>query len=329
MKLLAISLAMLFFAAAPVQAQYYKNKTIEIIVPTDAGDAYDLYARLIGQYLPNYIDGKPQIMIRNMPGASGLKMAEYVYTSNQAGTTIGAMNSTSMIYQLFEPTRFDASKFGLIGTAASSTFVCGTFHTSKIKTFEQAQKEQVILGAVAPSSPPYQYPAFLSRAAGLKAKTIPGYSGVSQVLLAIERGEIDGICLDWASALVMRPQWITEKKFNVLLQIGFTSNPELTAMGVPSVWNYVDPQYRKAVELIISQQVLTRPYVVPPGTPDDVLAILQEAFAKVMTDPQFLADAKKMNLTIAPVPNDQLQEFFDNLFQLPQEIKNQAKELIK
>jgi len=157
-----------------------------------------------------------------------------------------------------------------------------------------------------------------------------GYAGTADIALALERGEIDGACgWDWASFKSQRPDWLRDKKVNVLLQVGREPNEELTQMGVPSVWKYVKTdEARKIVELVIGQQVFQRPYVVPPGTPAEQVATLRKAFDATMTDPQFLEEAAKLRIDISQLPGSKVQEVVQTLYATPKDVVEQARRAI-
>ncbi len=191
--------------------------------------------------------------------------------------------------------------------------------------------KEVPFGAVSPNESTHDYAYMLRRTAGANYKVVSGYNGTTEIGLAMERGEVVGSCgWDWASVKAQRGDWLRDKKLNVLLQIGLERNDELTKMGVPHVWDYVkDDTNRKVVELVIGQQVFQRSYIAPPEIPAAPLSILRSAFDATMTDPQFLADADKLRIDIAPLPGAKVQEIVQKLHATPKNIVQAARAAIR
>jgi hypothetical protein len=186
------------------------------------------------------------------------------------------------------------------------------------------------MGSLGPGSSLFDYPQFLRREAGAKFKVVRGYKGSNDVLLAMERNEIEGICgLDWSSLRSQRPEWVKHNRMHVILQTALDANEELTAQGVPNIWKYVkDDDSRKVLELIISQQVFGRPFKLPPGVPADRVAILRKAFDATMNDEAFLADAEKMALEIAPASGQRVQDVVAKMYASPPHIVKRAREAL-
>lgn len=329
-----VAAACLVIAAQPLSAaDFYAGKTVEIIIGSGVGGGYDRYGRTVGQYLVKYLPGKPTLVPRNMPGAGSMKAAEYVYRlAPKTGTTIAILQPGA----LFEPAvndklkfNYDPAKFEMIGSANSGTRLCVTYHTSKIKTFEDAMKMPSTMGGNAPGSSTTDYPEFLNQLAGAKFNIINGYNSTSKVVLAMERGEVDGVCgFDSASFASQRPDWYGTDKTHIILQMGITPDPELEKMGVPSIWKYVTGRNREVVELILAQQEFHRPFVAPPGTPRDRLNELRAAFDRAMTDKGFLADAKKLKLDLAPKPGQVVGDLIAKVYDAPQELRARASKAL-
>jgi tripartite-type tricarboxylate transporter receptor subunit TctC len=322
------------FACWPVHAQdFYANKTINFIAGADVGGGYDIYARAIARHIDRYIPGKPTIVVQNMPGAGSKKAAEYMFAqAPKDGTAIAILFPGAIVGPLLEegPARFDPKQFEYLGTADSSTRVCVTWHGSKIKTFEDAQKGEGILGASAAGGSSRDYGFMLNNLAGTKFKVVSGYKGSNEISLAIERGEVDGMCgFDWTSIKSQRPDWVQDKKLNILVQMALEPEEELTKMGVPHIWKFASGENRKVMELIISQQVFGRPFLVPPGTPPDRVKILRDAFAATFKDKEFLADAEKVKIVISPLSGGEVQKVVKSLYEAPKEVVDRAKKAIQ
>lgn len=279
----------------PVVAKdYYAGKTVEMMIGSGVGGGYDRYGRSVGRHLVQYLPGQPTLVAKNMPGAGSMKAAEYMFNiAPKDGTAIAILQPGA----LFEPAvnhelkfKYEPAKLEMIGSANSGTRLCVTYQKSKIKTFEDALRMTATMGGNAAGSSTTDYPLFLNSLAGTKFKIINGYDSTSKVVLAMERGEVDGVCgFDSASFASQRPDWYGTDKTNIILQMGLTPDPDLEKMGVPSIWKYVKGENRKVAEVILAQQEFHRPFVAPPGTPREQLTLLRTAFDKTMRDKEFLA----------------------------------------
>ena len=331
----ALLLCLSAWAAAPVSAaDYYTGKKVDFVIGSDAGGGYDVYARNIGKHLGRFLPGNPNVIPRNMPGAgSGTAAASLYRLSPKDGTVIGALFPGVIVGPLLEDRAqnlFDPNKFEYLATADSGTRVCITGPMSKVKTFEDAQKQKTVIGASAAGGSTRDYAAFHKNAAGAQFDIVSGYKGTADILLAIERGEVDGLCgLDWTSLKSQRPTWLEQKTVNILVQDGIDTEHELDALGVPPIWKFITKESDKApVELIVSQQVFGRPYVAPPGVPAEQVKMLRDAFEAVMKDEAFLADAKQGRLDISPLRGEKVQEVVAKLYAAPKEVVQRAKQLI-
>jgi tripartite-type tricarboxylate transporter receptor subunit TctC len=316
-------------------ADFYAGKTLEFIIGADVGGGYDIYARTIARHLPRFIPGSPTIVPKNLPGAGSGRAAVFLSTvAPKDGTVIGALFPGAIVGPLLEDQsqiQLDPTKLEYIATADSGTRVCATFQNSKIKSFEDAQKQKVLLGASAAGGSTRDYAAMLKNTAGMKAEIISGYKGTADITLAMERGEVDGVCgWDWASLKSQKPDWVRDGKLNILIQTGLEGDPELTARGVPIVWNFIKyEETKKVVELVVSQQIFGRPYVAPPGASPEQVKTLRAAFMATMKDKQFLEEAEKARIDILPSPGEKLQEVVQRLYASPKNIVDRAKAVIK
>ena len=335
LKASALLLCVSAWAATPVSAaDYYAGKKVDFVIGSDAGGGYDIYARNIGKHLGRFLPGNPTVVPRNMPGAgSGTAAASLFRLSAKDGTVIGALFPGVIVGPLLEDRAqnlFDPNKFEYLATADSGTRVCITGPLSKVKTFEDAQKQKTVIGASAAGGSTRDYAAFHKNAAGAQFNIVSGYKGTADILLAIERGEVDGLCgLDWTSLKSQRPTWLEQKTVNILVQDGMETEHELDALGVPPIWKFITKESDKAaVELIVSQQVFGRPYVAPPGVPAEQVKMLRDAFEAVMKDEAFLADAKQGRLDISPLRGEKVQDVVAKLYAAPKDVVQRAKQLI-
>lgn len=328
--------ALLALAASPAAAQdTFAGKTIELIVGAPPGGGYDIYARLVARHLGRNIPGNPSIVVKNMPGAGSAKAAQYIATiAPKDGTSIAGIMPGAIMGPILDEKQealFDPTKVQYIGTANTGTRVCATLKTSKIQTFDDTLKVPAKFGGSAPNDSTYEYGYLHKRTSGAIYDVVAGYRGTAEMVLAMERGELDGLCgWDWSSFKSQKPEWLSGNKANVLLQVSLDPHPELTKMGVPTVFQYVkNPDDRKAVELVISQTVFHRSYIAPPGTAPAQLAALRKAFDATMADKAFLEDAEKMRVDIAPLPGAKIQEVVQNLYATPKDIVERAKKAIR
>jgi tripartite-type tricarboxylate transporter receptor subunit TctC len=324
--LAAIALAAALPATTAIAADHFAGKSIMVTVGTGPGGGYDRYARTVARHLPNHIPGKPNVIVQNMPGAGSAKAAAYIYkVAPKDGTAIGAIFPGAIMGPLTKPKlaeQYDSTKFNYIGSADSGWRVCITFHKSKIKSMADAMKMQTVVGASASGGSTADYAMALNALAGTKFKVIAGYSGSKAILLAVEKGEVDGLCgYDWTSLNSARSAWIKEKKISILVQAGLDNNPQLTKMGVPNASTFLKTERQKAIyKLLVSEQKFGRPYVLAPGTDPKVVKILQTAFNATMKDAAFLKDAKKVRLAINPATGPEVQKLVEGLYASPKDL---------
>ena len=330
-KILAVATAAL--ATAPANAQYYAGKTIEFIVGTGPGGGYDTYARVVARHMPKYIAGTPTIAVKNLPGAGSAKAAAMIASvSPKDGTSVGIVFPGVIIGPVLDPGMtklFEPSKFIYIGSADSGTRVCVTYATSKIKTLADAQKMKTVLGASAAGGSTRDYAHMLNHTTGTQFQVVNGYKGTADIFLAVERGEVDGLCgLDWSSLKAQRGSWIAEKKLNIIVQTAIETEPALNELKVPHIHQLIKNEAdRKAADLVMSQQVFGRPFILPPGTNPEAVKILREAFLKALADPALLAEAAKMRIDINPIDGERVQKLVESLYVMPQDVVERARKI--
>jgi tripartite-type tricarboxylate transporter receptor subunit TctC len=333
-----VALGTVVIAAWTVPAgayDFYAGKTVDFIVGNAPGGGFDIYARAIAQQLGRHIPGNPTIVVKNMPGAGGARAGHQISTvAPKDGLTIGSIMPGTIMGPLLDDkpdTSFDPAKVAYLGTANTGTYICVTFDHSKTKTLEQALTQKTIMGGIAPGNSTNDIANLVKKMTGAQFELVSGYKGTLDLALAIERGELDGVCgWNWSSAKSQKPDWISAHKLNFLAQIGLQPNPELAGMGAPEIWPYIkNEESRKVVEVVVSQQAFERPYFIAQGTPADLVATLRAAFDATMRDPQFLADAGRMSIDVSPLPGAELQEMVQKLYGTPKAILDQAKRAIR
>ncbi len=305
--------------AAPAAAQdvgeFYKGKTLSIIMGTGPGASYDLYGRTIAEHLTRHIPGNPQIIVEYMPGAGGVIAANNIFnTAPQDGTKL-LLSHAIAISEKLEPTgvRFQSAKFQWLGAYDAIVQALTLWHTAPAQSIEDLKTKPVIVGAFSKTHFTYQWASLLKDAlgAGGNYKIVTGYKGGNDCNLAMERGEIHGWTASWESIQGARPQWLTEHKVKMLAQFTLQRAPYLK--DVPTLIELSPPDKKDIAEFVISGTPIARAMAVGPGVPADRVAALRKAFDELMKDPAFLADAKKRGLEITPYTAAQVQALVNRL----------------
>src|SRR5215831_10604097 len=331
-----VALAALAVMASPVcAADYYAGKTINFIVGTDFGGGFSLYARAIARHLPRYIPGRPTIVLKNMPGAGGAVASTWLYQmAPRDGSVIATVSPNAILGRLFGDHRmgYEPARFNYLAAAEQSTRLCVTFEHSAVRTLADALVRSAIIGATTVGSPTREYAAIVRRALGARFEIVSGYKGPADLFVAMERGEIDGVCgIDWSALKAQQPDWLREGKLNLLVQAALTPHPELAALGVPTPWAYIKDEIdRKAVELMVEfQRAFGRTYMAPPGVPAEVVQILRKAFTEVLRDPDFLAEAGTLRIDVTPQAGEENQRIVQALHARPRHVVERLKQIVE
>jgi tripartite-type tricarboxylate transporter receptor subunit TctC len=324
------------FCASSVFAQepFYKGKVIRIIVATAAGGGYDLYTRTMARHLKKYIPGEPTIAVENMPGAGHLIGANYVYkVAKPDGLTVGHFIGTLFLQQLLgKPgVEFDAVKFNFIGVPAQDNYMIGLSSSTGITSVEQwlASKTVVKIGGIGAGSATDDIPKILAATIGLPLQVVAGYKGTSEVRLAFNSGEIQGICNAWES---FKSTWRKELEANeVALVLQAIPTRHRDVPNVPLAIDYAKTEEaKKMIRAVVHTIAPTvRPYVLPPGTPKDRVEILRRAFMSTMKDREFLAEAEKAKLDINPLDGAALETHVKEVLNLDAALIPRLKEILK
>ncbi len=318
----------------PVWAQksvedFYKGKRIDLIIGYAPGGGYDLYARLVARFLGNYIPGKPNVIPRNMPGAGSRTAAIFVYSvAPQDGTILAtADQSLSAEQAMGQKLPFDVSKFIYIGNPNADNNTTVTWHTSGVNTIEDAKKKEIPMGATGGSTSS-QYPTAMNAMLGTKFKVVVGYPGGNDINLAMERGEVAGRGSNaWNSWKATKPDWLRDKKINILVQIGLTKAPDLP--DVPLLMDLAtNDADRAALKLLSASTTIGRPIFTTPGVPPERVKALRDAFNAMIKDPAFLDEAKKLNFDINPVSGEELQKIVTEVVATPKAIADRLQQVI-
>jgi tripartite-type tricarboxylate transporter receptor subunit TctC len=297
-------------ALAQPAAEFFKGRTIKIVVGFGPGGGYDLYARLLARHLPAHIPGAPSVVVENMEGAGSVRAANFVYeAAPRDGSVIAAVNQNAPMYQLLggAGARFRAEEASFIGSLAHSNEVLYVWHTSGITSLEQAKAREVVLGAVAVTSDSYIYPTVINGLLGTRFRIVNGYTTGQALNLAVERGEVMGRGgTSWASIQSSRPTWMQEKAINILVQVGPRKEDELA--DVPLLSDLItNDDDRRLLGVIALPLALGYAYWLPPGVPADRVAALRDAFAATAADNALLEEAAARHIIIRPQPGATLE----------------------
>ncbi|MDB5650067.1 MAG: tripartite tricarboxylate transporter family receptor [Hyphomicrobiales bacterium] len=315
-------------AQAPSVEAFYKGKTIELYVGTDPGGGYDLYARLIARYLGRHMPGTPSIVVKNMPGAGHLRMANWVYgAAPRDGTVIAAAPQSVAIEQVLgtEGVQYDARQFTWIGRVAPVVEVTYTWHTSPTKTLDDARRRETIMGGSGVASPTVFYLNALNQLAGTKFNVIPAFPSNAETNLAMQRGEVEGGSKAWASMKVDNAEWLRDGKVNILVQYATSRDKDLP--NVPLMMELGrNEDERRALNLFAMGNAMGRSIMATPGIPADRIAALRKAFADTMSDPELIAFTREKKIDFGPtLTGEELQKLIEETLALPPHVIALAK----
>jgi tripartite-type tricarboxylate transporter receptor subunit TctC len=332
----AAALTLLAMSTAPAQdavAQFYRGKQINLYIGTSAGGGYDTYARLLARRFGSYVPGNPAVVAQNMPGAGSNKLAGFMYSvAPKDGTAVGAIFSGAILQPLIgdTPTQHDPSKFIYLGNANNEVFICVARADAQVKSFKDALSQELIVGASNEGGSSRDFTAMLDNVLGAKLRIVTGYAGSNEIMLAVERNEVQGMCgVGWSSVAAQHPQWLENGFARIIVQLASKGHPTMDKMGIPLAIDFAKTaEDRQVMELIYSQLIFGRPYVLPPGTPPDRVAALRKAFMAALQDPEARAEAKKMNLDLDALAGDEVQAEVAKAFAMPARIVERAKQAL-
>ncbi len=312
-------------------ASFYRGRTVTLIIGSSPGGGYDLYGRLVARFLGRHIPGNPSLVVQNMPGAGSNVAAAYIYNvAPKDGSVIGAIFMGAVVDPLFGEAKrstHDTAKFNYIGNANSDAYVCLVRSDAGVNSLADVFEKEIVMGASAEGASTRDFPSLLKNLLGVKFKIVAGYPGTREINLAMEKGEVQGGCgQTWSSVAATYPAWFRDKLVKPLVQESNVGYPELDRMGVALSREFAKtPEQKQILELVYSQTTFGRPYVVAPGVPQERVEALRKAFMAAMTDPELVAEAKRINLDIGPIPGDELQALIAKLYATPQDVVDKAK----
>jgi tripartite-type tricarboxylate transporter receptor subunit TctC len=301
---------------------FYRGKTIRLLIGSNVGGGYDAYARLLGRHIGRFIAGHPAIIPSNMSGAGGNTVLNYVYTvAPRDGTVIAATSPGSLLDPLLgdkSAIKHDPLKFNYVGSATGEVFTCMVRTDAEVKSFEEAFSKEVIIGSSGGTT--HDMPRALVNVLGVKFKLISGYRGTADIMLAVDRGEVQGICGQGVANISwQRPDWFRAgSPVHVLAQESIAGDPELTKRGVPRTLDFAKtPEQRQILEIVYAQGVFTRPFVMAPDVPQERVEAIRLAFMQALADPELLAEAQKQSLSVSAMSGVDLDKMIRKIYATP------------
>jgi tripartite-type tricarboxylate transporter receptor subunit TctC len=312
-------------------AEFYRNKTVQILVGVNVGGGYDMEARLIARFLGKNIPGNPTVVAQNMIGAGGIKMANYLYAvAPQDGTAIGMFPNTLIAAQAVAigGVQYDANRFSWLGSMSVSPLTFGVWHTAGVRSLADVQTREIIAAASNPGAITYTFPRLLNEMLGTKIRVVSGYQGNSTMTLAMERGEAQAVTNSWDSWRATHLHWIREKKVVLLVQSEPKSDdPELA--GVPSIQDLArNADDRRVIDLVIAGDAMGKPMAIAPDAPPERVRALRDAYDATLRDPDFIKAAIAARTEINAVPGRQLQDIVARVLSTPADLKARARKII-
>ena len=324
-------LASLFAAPALAQSpEPYRGKQLRLVISAGTGGGYDAYARVLARHLERNVAGQPQVVLQNMPGAAGMVATNWAYNAApKDGTVLLATYNALLPEPLFgnPAIQFDPLKFEWVGSIGKQQNVCATWHANPVKTIEQALGRQITVSSTGATGFSATMGLVLNALVGTKIKVVLGYA-TNEMRLAVERGESEGICgLSWSTLKASNPDWIQNNRLNVLVQTGSKPHSELPK--VPLLVDLVKGENdRRVVELISFSEDMGRPYVMPPGTPKEMVLAMRRGFDATMKDPAFLEDARKAMQEVDPLTGEEMEDSLRRNYAVSKDLVRRAAELL-
>jgi tripartite-type tricarboxylate transporter receptor subunit TctC len=313
-------------------ADFYRGKTITISVGFSAGGGYDLHARTLARLFGKHLPGNPSVVVKNVPGAAGLVLMNALSnTLPKDGTEFATFDRGMALEPLLDPekARFDSLKLNWIGSTDNDASTCFSWHTSPVKTFDDLLKQELIVSGTGTAGDAVLFPRLLNAVLGTKFKVITGYPGSTESLLAMERGETQGFCsMGFVTLEVTRPQWVRDKKVNILVQFALQKNKDHPEVPLALDFAQTTPD-RQAIEFAVSPNLFARPFAAPPGVPAVRVTALRKAFNETMADPDYLADAAGRGMHVQLVTGEEIETVLQKIYAIPKTVVARVKQAVK
>jgi tripartite-type tricarboxylate transporter receptor subunit TctC len=316
---------------ALAQNSQFNAKQVRLIIGFGAGGGYDQYGRIVGRYIDKHLPGNPTIVPQNMPGAGSIAAANTIYANSpKDGSVFGIIARDAVTQPLTvenSGAKFDATKVSWLGSPAAETNVCVATNKAKVATYQDLLKNELIIGGTGTGTGTEIYPKALNGLVGTKFKLVSGYPSSTDVFLAMERGEVHGICESYSSVMRKDAEAIAKGEIKILFQAALKNNPEVKA---PFLLDLVkDKEQHQALEFIYAGQTIGRPFIAPPDLPPGILKTLRDAFDATMKDPEFLKEAEKQKLDIDPVSGAELEKVVKTVYATPKSVLDRVKAVSK
>jgi len=318
--------------AADAAEQFYRGRTVQVLVGFGPGGGYDLYARTLARYMGKHMPGRPTFVTQNMPGAGSMKVMNYLYNAaRKDGTYIGTFARGMVIEPLLghaKGTSFEATKFNWIGSISNEVSVCAFWHTSAVKNWEDMKTKAHKIGGSAAGADSDVFPTVLRKVYNLPMKLVTGYAGGgADINLGMERGEVDGRCgWSYSSMLSQSKALVDGKKINIVMQLALEKHEDL--QNVPLIMDLpASPQDKAAIRLITARQAIARPFAAPPGVPPERIKVLRDAFDATMKDPDFVKEATRLALEVRPVSGADVDRLIREIYASPPDVIKRASEI--
>ena len=326
---LAVVLALAGLAAAASVEDFYKGRTVSLAIGYSAGGGYDAYARLLARYMGKHIPGSPSIIPQQMAGAGSLRAANYIFpVAPKDGSVFGTFSRSMGISPLVDKAEFDSRKFTWLGSVTADNTICVTGSTSPVKNWDDFLNKPSNFGGEGAGSDPDIWVLLYKNVFGAKAKLVSGYPGTNDIVLALERGEIDGLCgISWSTIKTEHPQWLANHSVNFIVQAALKKAPELSSIPLATELAK-SPEQLQIVKLLLVSQAMARPFAAPPDIPADRKAALLAAFDGTMKDDDFLAEAKKLNFDVRPVSAAAIDTMLADVYATPKDVIARAAKAI-
>jgi tripartite-type tricarboxylate transporter receptor subunit TctC len=323
--------AALALAVVPAAAQDTIDRPINIYVAGTAGGGIDLYARVLARHLGRHIPGKPQVNVQVMPGAGGIRAANFLaQQAPKDGTAITTFAGGPILEPLIgaRKTDYNSSDFTWIGAVTKDVGLCVAWGATKFKTIEDAKRDQMTVGGTGAGSDTDIWPPILNELLGTKFRVITGYLGTQETIIAMERGETHGRCTFSYSAIkTAKPDWLRDKKINILVQLALAKHGDFP--DVPLIYDLVSkPEDRQLLDLMIGSSAMARPFAAPPGLPPRIATSLRRGFDATMKDEAFLADAQKIQAEVLPSTGEEVQKLVARLYETPKPVVERVKKFL-
>jgi tripartite-type tricarboxylate transporter receptor subunit TctC len=316
-------------AKADGVADFYKGRSISLIVGYSVGGGYDAYARLLARYIGKHIPGEPSIVPQQMAGAGSLRAANYIFSvAPKDGSVFGTFSRSMGIAPLLGQAEFDSRKFSWLGSMTDDDTTCVTWNSSPIKTWNDFLSKPSKLGGLGADADPDIWALLYKNVFGAKVQLVSGYPGTNDVALAMERGEVDGLCgLSWSTIKTRHAEWLTGHAANIIVQAALKKEPEIAA--VPLATDLVsNPEQLQIIRLLLASQAMARPFAAPPEIPAERKSALIAAFDATMRDADFLAEAQKLNFEIHPVNAPTIDGLLAEVYATPKDVIARAAKAI-